>query len=68
MFLIRRENEQIHNQYLQISDDEIDHIYRKFAESHRQKLMGYYQLKSMLGPLIEGIILLDRLQWLIEQV
>ena len=68
MILIRRENEQIHNQYLQISDDEIDHIYRKFAESHRQKLLGYYQLKSMLGPLIEGIILLDRLQWLIEQV
>jgi len=53
---------------LKISDDEIDHIYRKFAESHRQKLMGYYQLKSMLGPLIEGIILLDRLQWLLEQV
>jgi len=53
---------------LKISDDEIDHIYRKFAESHRQKLLGYYQLKSMLGPLIEGIILLDRLQWLLEQV
>jgi len=55
------------NLELQISDEEIDHVYRTFAKSHRQKLMGYYQLKSMLGPLIEGLILLDRLQWLAEK-
>ena|ERR1719295_393687 len=61
---IRRINSQ---PKLQISDEEIDHVYRTFAKSHRQKLMGYYQLKSMLGPLIEGLILLDRLQWLAEK-
>jgi len=51
---------------LEISDEEIEQVYQTFARSHRQKLIGYYQLKSMLGPAIEGLILLDRLLWLAE--
>jgi len=47
---------------------EIEQIHRDYSRSHKQKLMGYYQLKSMLGPLIEGLILLDRLQFMLEQV
>jgi len=52
---------------LKMSDTEIEQTHREFSLSHRQKLMGYYQLKSMLGPLIEGLILLDRLQFMLEQ-
>jgi len=51
---------------LEISDEEIEQVYQTFARSHRQKLIGYYQLKSMLGPCIEALILLDRLLWLAE--
>jgi len=51
---------------LQISDEEIEQVYQTFAGTHRQKLIGFYQLKSMLGPAIEGLILLDRLLWLAE--
>jgi len=52
---------------LKMDDNEIDLIHREFSNTHKQKLMGYYQLKSMLGPMIEGLILLDRLQFMLEQ-
>ncbi len=53
---------------MQISDAEISSTFQSLDEVHRQKLNSFYQLRSLFAPLIEGLVLLDRLVFLLEQV
>ena len=55
-------------QIFQVSDEEISATYLRYELSHRQKLNSFYQLRSLFAPLIEGLVLLDRLIFLREQV
>ncbi|XP_060536543.1 probable methyltransferase-like protein 25 [Cylas formicarius] len=50
---------------LTMSDEEIDLLFREY-ESRVNELNLFYLMKSMLGPAIESLILLDRLLFLQE--
>ena len=50
-----------------MKEDEIQEIYHTFSFNHRNKLNSFYQLRTLFGPLIEGLILLDRTVYLMEQ-
>ena len=50
-----------------MTDDEIRDIYLEFGSRHRNDLNSFYQLRTLFGPLIEGLILLDRTVYLLEQ-
>lgn len=52
---------------IEVSDEEISETYLRYECSHRQKLNSFYQLRSLFAPLIEGLVLLDRLIFLREQ-
>ena len=49
---------------LTFSDDQILEIYEKYKLLYQQKLNCFYQLRSLFAPIIEGIILLDRLLYI----
>lgn len=51
---------------LSMNDAEIEAIYKNFTEKHRNDLNAFYQLRALFGPLIEGLILLDRIVYLFE--
>ena len=48
--------------------EELESIYDAMSIEYGQKLNTFYQLRSLFAPLIEGLILLDRLTFLLEQV
>ena len=56
----------LQNYFFQMSPDEIKSTYDSFRSSHGRKLNAFYQLRSLFAPLIEGLILLDRLTFLLE--
>ena len=51
-----------------MNDEELESIYDSMSIEYGQKLNTFYQLRSIFAPLIEGLILLDRLTFLLEQV
>ena len=53
---------------LQMSSEEIMAIHDEFSTKFAHKLNAFYQLRSLFAPLIEGLILLDRLTFLRQQV
>ena len=50
-----------------MTEDDINEIYDAFASKHRNTLFSFFQLRALFGPLIEGLILLDRTVYLMEQ-
>ena len=50
-----------------MNDDEIEEVYNQLAAKHRNQLNAFYQVRALFGPLIEGLILLDRLAYILEQ-
>ena len=52
----------------QITDDEIISTFDHLEAEHGRKLVAFYQLRSLFAPLVEGLVLLDRLVFLLEQV
>ena len=52
----------------QITDDEITSTFELLEAEHGRKLIAFYQLRSLFAPLVEGLVLLDRLVFLLEQV
>ena len=50
-----------------MNDSEIEAIYNKLAAKHQNQLNAFYQLRALFGPLVEGLILLDRLVYMLEQ-
>jgi len=52
---------------LQMTQDEIQNIYAHQSEEYGHKLNSFYQLRSIFTPLIEGLILLDRLTYMHQQ-
>ena len=51
---------------LSMNDAEIEAIHKNLSENHRNDLNAFYQLRALFGPLIEGLILLDRMVYLFE--
>ena len=51
---------------LTMNDAEIEDIYNNLAKKHRNQLNAFYQLRALFGPLVEGLILLDRMVYLFE--
>ena len=51
-----------------MNPEELESIYDSMSIEYGQKLNTFYQLRSLFAPLIEGLILLDRLTFLQEQV
>ena len=51
-----------------MNPEELESIYDSMSIEYGQKLNTFYQLRSLFAPLIEGLILLDRLTFLLEQV
>ena len=51
-----------------MNSDELESLYGSMSVEYGQKLNSFYQLRSLFAPLIEGLILLDRLTFLLEQV
>jgi len=51
---------------ISISDEKIQDYFDKYQEEYTQKLNCFYQLRSLFAPIIEGIILLDRLLFMEE--
>ena len=49
-----------------MNDAEIEDIYNNLAEKHCNQLNAFYQLRALFGPLVEGLILLDRMVYLLE--
>lgn len=41
--------------------EKIEQIYIQLSAKHRSQLFAFYQLRTLFGPLIEGLILLDRI-------
>jgi len=52
---------------LKMNPEELESIYDSMSIEYGQKLNTFYQLRSLFAPLIEGLILLDRLTFLLEQ-
>lgn len=50
-----------------MNPEELESIYDSMSIEYGQKLNTFYQLRSLFAPLIEGLILLDRLTFLLEQ-
>ena len=50
-----------------MKDDELHEIYKRLSTKHRNQLNSFYQLRTLFGPIIEGLILLDRVVYLLEQ-
>ena len=48
--------------------EELVRTYLDKYEEQQQQLAALFQLKSVLAPCIESLILLDRICWLMEQV
>ena len=51
-----------------MTDVEIEDVFLNLSSEYRLKLFSFYQFRSLFASLIEGIILLDRLVYLMEQV
>ena len=51
---------------ISMKDDEVEEIYQTLAAKHGNKLNAFYQLRTLFGPLIEGLILLDRIVYILE--
>ena len=51
---------------MQISDEMLASYAERYANMER-KHMAFFQLKMVLGPCVETLILLDRLAYLLEQ-
>ena len=52
---------------LQLTDEVIDEFETKYGEEKR-KNVAFFQLKTVLAPCIESLVLLDRLAFLLGQV
>jgi len=52
---------------LEMSSEEIMAMHDEFSSKFAHKLNAFYQLRSLFAPLIEGLILLDRLTFLRQQ-
>ena len=53
---------------MQLSECEISSLYDRLSSSHRRRLMAFYQVRSLFAQIVEGIILLDRLVHILQQV
>ena len=53
---------------LKMSDNEIESLYQDYSQQYGQKLNAFYQLRSLFSSVIEGLIVLDRVVFLLEQV
>ena len=51
-----------------MTSEEITAIHDEYSAKFAHKLNAFYQLRSLFAPLIEGLILLDRLTFLRHQV
>lgn len=54
--------------FFQWTDEEMEKIFEAEQRKFGQGLNAFYQYRSLFAPLIEGLILLDRLVFLLEQV
>ncbi len=50
-----------------ISDDTLQGYLDKYMEEYGQKLNCFYQLRTLLAPVVESVILLDRVLYVLEQ-
>jgi len=56
----------IENKSNDLSDEEIQQSYSHYSNLYEKKLNGFYQFRLMFAPLVESIILVDRLLHLAE--
>ena len=56
------------NLQFEMSDEELLETYERYSKAFESKLNAFYQFRSLFAPIIEGLILLDRLAFLMEQV
>ena len=49
---------------LTLSDEDIEKYFTEYEPKFQQKLNCFYQLRSLFAPVVEAVILLDRLQFL----
>jgi len=52
---------------LKVSDETIKEYLVKYADA-RMRLAAYFQLKTVLAPCIESLLILDKACYLLEQV
>merc|ERR1711879_1135059 len=52
---------------LEMTPEEITVMFDEYSAKFAHKLNAFYQLRSLFAPLIEGLILLDRLTFLRQQ-
>ena len=64
---VRRALKKIPKTVRTLTDEEIAAYLDRYEPEYRQKLNSFYQLRSLFAPIIEGLILLDRLQYLEEE-
>ena len=53
---------------LQLTESEISSLYERLSGLHRRRLMAFYQVRSLFAQIVEGVILLDRLVSILQQV
>lgn len=51
-----------------LTDEELQNHYHKCKDEFEHKINAFYQLRSLFAPLIEGLILLDRLVYIQEEM
>jgi hypothetical protein len=49
-----------------LSDDAIQSYLDKYTAAHGRQLNCFYQLRALLAPVVESVILLDRLLFMLE--
>ena len=53
---------------MQLTEPEIASLYARLRASHRRRLMAFYQVRSLFASAVEGVVLLDRLVYILQQV
>lgn len=53
--------------FFQVNDEKINQLYDKYQIEY-ERIKIFFILKQTLAPIIEGLILMDRLLYLYEQV
>ena len=52
----------------QLTESEISSLYERLSSLHGRRLMAFYQVRSLFAQIVEGVILLDRLVAILQQV
>jgi len=50
-----------------LSDDAVQGYLDRYAAAHGRQLNCFYQLRALLAPVVESVVLLDRLLFIREQ-